>query len=69
MSGSVNTKIQRPGRGINPHRMESKCGFQEHGPSDLFSGSFDEPAKQLQPVGFTPLLTIQKWKEEAEVKP
>ncbi len=37
VSGIVNTKVQCPVRGINPHRAESKCGFPEYGPSDLFN--------------------------------
>ena len=38
-----------PQGGINPHRMEGICGEQAHGPSDLFRGSVDEPAKHFQP--------------------
>jgi hypothetical protein len=32
--------------------MESECGIREHGPSDLFSGSCDEPVKHFQPRVF-----------------
>ncbi|MFV1884600.1 MAG: hypothetical protein ACMZ7B_08940 [Balneola sp.] len=48
----MNTKVLRPVRGINPHRKKIKYGFSEYGPSDLFSGTFDEPARQLQPGAF-----------------